>query len=187
MTADQIFDAWHRRICPGSVRDIAVAALSRLEQKLNEDKRAYLEKAETFYMDSQAVDSDSDPDTDANFIQLVTNGIKDSNIRSVVHAKRSKTIDELRDNWRQANADFEIDHRIGDIDTHKISEMSKEQQVSKNQQSQKVFPCYSCHSTSHNIADCPHNKSPISKEIAKQFAKLRVGKKGRGGKNKGGQ
>ena len=65
--------------------------------------------------------------------------------------------------------------------------MSKEQQASKNQQSQKVFPCYSCHSTSHNIADCPHNKSPISKEIAKQFAKLRVGKKGRGGKNKGGQ
>ena len=187
MTADQIFDAWHRRICPGSVRDIAVAALSRLEQKLNKDNRAYLERAETLYMNSQSASSDSDPNTDAHFIQLVTNGIKDSNIRSVVHAKRSKTIDELRDNWRQANADFEIDHRIGDIDTHKISEMSKEQQVSKNQQSQKVFPCYSCHSTSHNIADCPHNKSPISKEIAKQFAKLRVGKKGRGGKNKGGQ
>ena len=37
MTADQIFHAWHRRICPSSVRDIAVAALSR---------------AETLYMDA---------------------------------------------------------------------------------------------------------------------------------------
>ena len=65
--------------------------------------------------------------------------------------------------------------------------MSKEQQASKNQQSQKVFPCFTCHSTSHKIADCPHNKSAIQKEIAKQFAKLKGGKKGRGGKNQGGQ
>ena len=55
MTADQILDAWHRRICPSSVRDIAVAELSRLEQGMNEDNRAYLERAENIYIDAQAV------------------------------------------------------------------------------------------------------------------------------------
>ena len=68
MTADQMFDAWHRRICQSSVRDIAVAALSRLEQKMNEDNQAYLERAETLYIDAQAPESDPDPNTDANFI-----------------------------------------------------------------------------------------------------------------------
>ena len=36
ITADQILNAWHKRICLSSVRDIVVAELSRLEQRKNE-------------------------------------------------------------------------------------------------------------------------------------------------------
>ena len=109
MSSNEIFEAWNQRIFPTSVRDIAVAQLSKLQQKLNEDNTAYLDRAETLYMDSQDPESNPDPNTDSNFIQMVTNGIKDANIRKVVRDKRSKTFNDLRDNWRRACSDFEID------------------------------------------------------------------------------
>ena len=78
---------WNQRICPTSVRDFAVAQLSKLQQKLNEDNRAYLDRAETLYMDSQDPESNPDPNTDSNFLQMVTNGIREANIRKVVRDK----------------------------------------------------------------------------------------------------
>ena len=96
MAADQILNAWHRRICPSSVRDIAVAELSRLEQSMNEGNQNYLERAKTIYIDAQPIGSTPNPNTDANFIQIVVNGIKNSNLCSVVQSKRSQTFDKLQ-------------------------------------------------------------------------------------------
>ena len=126
MLADEILETWNQRICLTSVRDIAVSQLSKLQQKLNEENRVYLDRAESLYMDSQDPNTDLDPNNDANFIQLVTNGIRDANIPRVVHDKRSKTFNELRDNWQRACADFEIDQGVGDIDTN-ISELKAPQ------------------------------------------------------------
>ena len=73
MLADEILETWNQRICLTSVRDIAVSQLSKLQQKLNEENRVYLDRAESLYMDSQDPNTDLDPNNDANFIQLVTN------------------------------------------------------------------------------------------------------------------
>ena len=126
MTTDEIFQAWSERICPTSVRDVAVSQLSKLQQKMSEENSAYLNRAENLYIDSQDPESNPDPNTDTNFIQLVTNGIKDFTIRRLVRDKRSKTFNELRDNWRRAVADYEIDQGMGDVDTQTISEIKND-------------------------------------------------------------
>ena len=95
----------------------------------------YLDRAESLYMESQDPSTDPNANNDSNFIQLVTNGIKDANIRRVVRDKQSKTFNELRDNWRRACADFEIDQGVVDIDTN-ISELKAPQPAKKT----GVFP-----------------------------------------------
>ena len=176
MTADEILDSWNQRICPTSVRDIAVSQLSKLQQQLNEENRAYLDRAESLYMDSQDPSTDPDPNTDSNFIQIVTNGIKDANIRRIVRDKRSQTFNDLRDNWRRACADFEIDQGVTYMDTN-ISELA----APKTDKKPVVQPCFTCHSTSHKVRDCPIHASMVKKEMQKQFKAMR----GKGGKNRG--
>ena len=187
MTSDEILEAWNQRICPTSVRDIAVSQLSKLQQLLNEENRMYLDRAESLYMDSQDPSTDPNPNNDSNFIQLVTNGIKDANIRRVVLDKRYKTFNELRDNWRSACADFEIDQGVTDMDTN-ISELKASQPAKKP----GVFPCYQCNSTTHKVKECPIATSMVKREIQKQFKSMRgkggkgnKGRRGQGGKNKG--
>ena len=44
-----------------------------------------------------------------------------------------------------------------------------------------VQPCFTCHSTSHKVRDCPIHASMVKKEMQKQFKAMR----GKGGKNRG--
>ena len=163
-----------------SVRDIAVSQLSKLQQQLNEENRVYLDRAESLYMDSQDPNSDPNPNTDSNFIQIVINGIKDANIRRIVRDKRSKTFNDLRDNWRRACADFEIDQGVTDMDTN-ISELEAPKPAKKP----VVQPCYQCNSTAHKVKECPITASYVKKEVQKQFKAMR-GKGGKGNRGRGG-
>ena len=138
-------------------------------------------------MDAQSAETNPDPNKDANFIQIVTNGIRDSTMRSKVREKRSNTLNDLRDNWRRAVSDFEIDKSVGGIDTRNISELSKPPQAPKNQQSQGLQPCFSCRSTAHKVADCPISASNINKKVQQALAKLRGGRGGGGARNRRGQ
>ena len=183
MTTDEIFQAWSERICPTSVRDVAISQLSKLQQKMSEENSAYLNRAENLYIDSQDPESNPDPNTDTNFIQLVTNGIKDFTIRRLVRDKRSKTFNELRDNWRRAVADYEIDQGMGDIDTQSISEIKN----NDTQKQPKVLSCYTCQSTSHRYKECPKAMSLVKELVAKELKKKSKFGKGGGKKWQGGQ
>ena len=176
MTADEILECWYQRICPTSVRDIAIAQMSKLQQQLNEDNRTYLDRAEQLYMDSQDPSTDPNPNTDSSFIQVVTNGIKDANIRRIVRDKRSQTFNDLRDNWRRACADFEIDQGVTYMETN-ISEL----EAPKNDKKPVLQPCFTCHSTSHKVKECPISKSIAKREFTTLFKAMR----GKGGKNRG--
>ena len=149
---------------------------------MSEDNSTYLNRAENLYMDSQDPESNPDPNTDANFIQLVTNGIKDFTIRRLVRDKWSKTFNELRDNWRRAVADFEIDQGMGDTDTQNISELKKDTETGKQP---KVFACYTCQSTSHRYKECPKAATLVKALVQKELKKK--GKGGGGGGKKGGR
>ena len=183
MTTDEIFQAWSERICPTSVRDVAVSQLSKLQQKMSEENSAYLNRAENLYIDSQDPESNPDPNTDTNFIQLVTNGIRDFTIRRLVRDKRSKTFNELRDNWRRAVADYEIDQGMGDIDTQSISEIKS----NDTQKQPKVLACYTCQSTSHRYKDCPKAMTLVKELVNKELKKKGKFGKGGGKKWQGGQ
>ena len=183
MTTDEIFQAWAERICPTSVRDVAISQLSKLQQKMSEENSAYLNRAENLYIDSQDPESNPDPNTDTNFIQLVTNGIKDFTIRRLVRDKRSKTFNELRDNWRRAVADYEIDQGMGDIDTQSISEIKN----NDTQKQPKVLACYSCQSTSHRYKECPKAMTLVKELVNKELKKRGKFGKGGGKKWQGGQ
>merc|ERR1711994_1063811 len=119
-------------------------------------------------MDSQDPSTDPNPNTDSSFIQVVTNGIKDANIRRIVRDKRSQTFNDLRDNWRRACADFEIDQGVTYMDTN-ISELA----APKNDKKPVVQPCFTCHSTSHKVKECPINQSIVKREFQKQFKAMR--------------
>jgi len=183
MTTDEIFQAWAERICPTSVRDVAISQLSKLQQKMSEENSAYLNRAENLYIDSQDPESNPDPNTDTNFIQLVTNGIRDFTIRRLVRDKRSKTFNELRDNWRRAVADFEIDQGMGDVDTQSISEIKS----NDTQKQPKVLACYTCQSTSHRYKECPKAMTLVKELVNKELKKRGKFGKGGGKKWQGGQ
>ena len=183
MTTNEIFQAWSERICPTSVRDVAVSQLSQLRQKMSEENSAYLNRAENLYIDSQDPESNPDPNSDTNFIQLVTNGIKDFTIRRLVRDKRSKTFNELRDNWRRAVADYEIDQGMGDVDTHSISEIKN----NDTQKQPKLLACYTCQSTSHRYKECPKAMTLVKDLVNKELKKRGKFGKGGGKKGQGGQ
>ena len=97
--------------------------------------------------------------------------------------KRSKTFNELRDNWRRAVADYEIDQGMGDVDTHSISEIKN----NDTQKQPKLLACYTCQSTSHRYKECPKAMTLVKDLVNKELKKRGKFGKGGGKKGQGGQ
>ena len=70
----------------------------------------------------------------------------------------------MRDNWRRACADFEIDQGVTDMDTN-ISELEAPKPAKKP----VVQPCYQCNSTAHRVKECPIATSMVKNILKKEM------------------
>ena len=95
LSIKDIFDKWEQRICPESLKSLAVMQLESLKQSLDESHSDFLTRATQLYL--RVYGDTADPELDTTFCQKLINGIRDHRLKDHIRRMKPKTITELRD------------------------------------------------------------------------------------------